>query len=189
MVKLRKNSAAHQLLKKVALVSGVFIISTINPIAGTQIVRMALAGYFRRKSFERSRLLRDLKSLQTRNLIEYQELPNKNIRLILTKTGKKKILSFDLDNMILKMRGHWDGKWRVITFDIPNEKRAARDAFRQKLKNLKFHQLHKSVFITPYPCEDEIDFLSSFYEVGKNVLLLTVSHFEGEEKLKHHFGL
>lgn len=188
MIKLRKNSAAHQLLKTIAAVSAILLISTVNPVAGTKIVQTVLKRYLRKKTFERSRFLRDIKSLQTRKLIEYRELSNGKLQIMITKTGKKKVLSYNIDALTLKT-GKWDGKWRIITFDIPNWKRAARDVFRRKLKDLKFHHLHKSVFITPHPCEKEIDFLSSFYEIGENVLVLTVSHFEGEEKLKHHFEL
>ena len=187
--KLRRNSATHNLLKSIAIASGVLVISAINPGAGAQIVRAAIAGYFRRKAFDRNRFLRDLKNLQTRNLVDCCELSNGDIRITLTKTGKEKTLVYGLDAMTLKNHDHWDGKWRLVMFDIPNECKTARDMFRKKLKDLKFYQLQKSVFITPYSCESEIDFLASLYEVGKHVLLLSVDGFEGEDKLKNYFDL
>ena len=74
-------------------------------------------------------------------------------------------------------------------FDIPHDHKIARDAFRTKLEDLKFYSLQKSVFITPYPCEKEIEFIATVFDVRKHVLILYVSRFEGEEKLKHHFGV
>lgn len=74
-------------------------------------------------------------------------------------------------------------------FDIPHNHRTARDALRKKLLDLKFYPLQKSVFITPYPCEDEVDFIASIFDIRKYILILYVVYFEGEEKLKHHFNI
>ncbi len=50
----------------------------------------------------------------------------------------------------------WDGKWRIVMFDVPNEKSNERNIFRQRLKSLGFQMLQKSVFVIPYPCEEEL---------------------------------
>ncbi|MEK7160524.1 MAG: PaaX family transcriptional regulator C-terminal domain-containing protein [Patescibacteria group bacterium] len=44
----------------------------------------------------------------------------------------------------------WDGKWRVVIFDIPEKKRQKRDNLRYKLKQLGFGQWQESVYITPH---------------------------------------
>jgi DNA-binding transcriptional regulator PaaX len=91
--------------------------------------------------------------------------------------------------MKLKRPAKWNGKWRLVMFDIPHGYKRARDAFRQKLKRLEFYPIQKSVFITPYPCEDEIDFLASVFDIRKHVILMNIADFEGEEKLKRHFRI
>ena len=131
--------------------------------------------------------MRDLKHLQARKFIDYQELSNESVRITLTKRGREKILEYNIDNIQLSKDTPWDGIWRMVMFDIPHHKKAARDILRPKLETLGFHPIQKSVFITPYPCEDEIDFICSFYEVRSYVLIFEVSRFEGEEKLKHYF--
>lgn len=86
--------------------------------------------------------------------------------------------------------GAWDKKWRLVIFDIPTYQKNAREALRHKIKEMGFYPLQKSVFITPYPCEDEIDFISSVFEIDRNnVLILEVSKFEGEEKLRNYFKI
>ena len=52
-----------------------------------------------------------------------------------------------------------DGEWRIVIFDIPEKFKKAREALRMKLKELGFLELQKSVFIFPYECEDEINFI------------------------------
>ncbi len=47
-----------------------------------------------------------------------------------------------------KKPSQWDGKWYIITFDIPESARRKRDAFREKLKILGFGKLQASVYIS-----------------------------------------
>lgn len=42
----------------------------------------------------------------------------------------------------------WDGKWRIVIFDIPEEKRGVRDLFRRRLKEWGFKNWQQSVWIT-----------------------------------------
>lgn len=186
---IHRNSRAYKLLKYLAVGAGTLLISIIAPSGGAQLLRAGIAGYFRKKKFEKSHFLRDLRNLQVRQLINYRDLGNDRIEITLTKKGKNKVLFYQLDEMRLKKPSRWDGKWRLIIFDIPHSHRRARDAFRQKLRNLKFYHLQKSVFITPYSCEDEIDFITSIFDIRKYILILYIANFEGQEKLKHHFGL
>ncbi|MBI5220337.1 MAG: hypothetical protein HY978_00680 [Candidatus Liptonbacteria bacterium] len=186
---MRKNSKSYRLLRYLALGSGVLVVSALAPASGAQIVHAAIAGYFRKKRFERNRFLQDLKRLQDRRLVSWREHPDGRIEIVLTQQGKNKTLAFKLDELKLTAPQRWDGKWRLVMFDIPKDHKFARDAFRKKLRDLKFYPMQKSVFLTPYPCEDEIDFLAMVFEVREHVLLLRVSRFEGEEKLRHHFQL
>lgn len=50
----------------------------------------------------------------------------------------------------------WDGKWRLVIFDIPQEFHSKRNQFRRRLKTLGFCKIQKSVFAFPYPCEEEL---------------------------------
>ena len=68
-------------------------------------------------------------------------------------------------------------------------KKAAREALRKKLKDLKFVELQKSTFINPYECEDEIDFVVEFFQIRPYVRYLRVEYFTNEEQLRIKFGL
>jgi len=188
-MRLRKNSRPYQILKYLALGSGILLLGTISPVAGAQLIKAGIKSYIRKKRFEKEKFLRDLKNLQKRELIDYRESEDGKIEIKITKKGKEGILRYQIDEIRLKRPQRWDRRWRLIMFDIPHSHRSARDVFRKKLLDLKFYPLQKSVFITPYPCEDEIDFIASIFEVRKYVLILYVSNFEGEEKLKHYFGV
>ena len=84
----------------------------------------------------------------------------------------------------------WDGHWRIIFFDIKESKKNVRDALRHHLKNLNCYPLQKSVFVTPYPCKEEIDFLCEFYEGGTEIILAeAISLGKNEKTVRAHFGI
>lgn len=108
---------------------------------------------------------------------------------ILTKVGKEKIKKFDFENMRIKKSAKWDGKWRLIIFDIEEGKKVAREFFRSKLKSLGFYQLQKSVYIYPYPCRKEIEILRANYGLSVHeVMYLLVDRFEGKKILIDNFN-
>jgi len=51
----------------------------------------------------------------------------------------------------------WDGYWRMVVFDVPEERRKLRNALRGKLNQLGFGQWQRSVYITPFDLEEEIN--------------------------------
>jgi len=180
-----RDSKTKLLLKYMALGGAVVILSLANPVLPHYLIR----AYFKNKKFQKAKFLRDLKRLQNRDLVDYQELPNGQVKMILKSNSKKIMLKYDIDNMKIEKLRSWDRKWRLIIFDIPNNKRAASSAFSSKLKDLGFYKLQKSVYLHPFPCEKEIEFITSIFNIREHILILNVSGFEGEEKLKYHFGL
>ncbi len=49
----------------------------------------------------------------------------------------------------------WDGKWRMVIFDIPEEANEKRDKLRRLLKSGGFFKLQASVYVNPYPLNRE----------------------------------
>ncbi|MEK7075368.1 MAG: hypothetical protein AAB948_01035 [Patescibacteria group bacterium] len=80
-----------------------------------------------------------------------------------------------------------DGKWKMIIFDIPENKRAVRDYLRTKLKQLGFKRWQNSIWITPYRLPDDV--VSELKELSKRyfIRLITVEHINNESGLKELF--
>ncbi|MCL5090630.1 MAG: hypothetical protein M1514_01325 [Patescibacteria group bacterium] len=81
--------------------------------------------------------------------------------LRLTSSGKEKIqrqFSF-----LRFQKQKWDGKWRLVIFDIKERYRKDRDLLRIKLKELGFGMIQESVWLSPY------DFLIDFREYIKSI--------------------
>jgi len=52
---------------------------------------------------------------------------------------------------------NWDGQWRVVFFDIPEDLREARDGLRAELKKLGFGRWQKSAWLTPFDITRELN--------------------------------
>jgi len=67
---------------------------------------------------------------------------------------------------------HWDGKWRMVLFDIGEAQSAQRDRLRRYLRSAGFGYLQHSVWISPRPLALEKDALSgAVADVGSLILL------------------
>lgn len=127
--------------------------------------------------------------MKRQKLIEYVVGKNNETVVRITKKGESRLRSFTIDLISIRKPGRWDGKWRLVMYDLPLRFRKAREALRWKLKDLGFYQFQKSAWIYPYPCDDEIIFVADFYGVGKYVEVLTIESILRDEKLKKAFNL
>lgn len=77
----------------------------------------------------------------------------------------------------------WDGRWRLIMFDIPEKKRESRDWLRYQLLTWDYKPLQKSVFIGKHQIEK--DLYSEFIERGLKqfVRLMIVGDIDDEDFL------
>lgn len=130
--------------------------------------------------------LRRLKQVVKR-LERQKEVEITNGIVKITDKGKKKVLKYDLENMELKRKT--DGRWRVIVYDIANLKKFQRELFRETLKRLKFLRLQKSVYITPFICDNEIEYLRQVFDIGSEVLVFKVSEIENVQPYRRFFGI
>ena len=113
------------------------------------------------------------------------------MKIKVTDKGRKKALEIDLADLKLEKPKKWDGIWRIVMFDIPEEKRPARDVLRSKLKELEFAMIQKSVFVTPYPCRDEILYLKEIFGIFNYVNLIEAKVLDehNEHIFKRKFNL
>jgi hypothetical protein len=83
----------------------------------------------------------------------------------------------------------WDGKWRLLIFDIPEKRKGTREKIRATLITLGFVRLQDSVWIYPYDCEDFILMLKADFKIGKDVLYIIADQIEYDVPLRTHFNL
>lgn len=139
---------------------------------------------------ERDKFRLRLARLNKRKFIEIVDGPEGPVVKI-TEDGIKKALQYKLNTIAVKKPLRWDGLWRLVIFDVPEQKRAARDSFRSYLQKMGFYMLNKSVFVHPYPCFDEVEYLRQINGTGKEVTYITAKSIESSAdlNLKSYFNL
>ncbi|MBI2054750.1 MAG: hypothetical protein HYT39_01475 [Candidatus Sungbacteria bacterium] len=182
----RKGEIARLILGILAGAGVVLVAATLPGLA------VALKPFARKKNkhLEKQSLERALRRLCQRRLVELVPDRNGNFSLLVTKLGKKHLKKLDFESLKLKIPEYWDGKWSVILFDIPESRKAARNALQRKLKEMGCFQLNKSVLVHPSDCEDEIDFTSEILGIRNYVITFqTTSLGHQEHRALHHFKL
>ena len=138
--------------------------------------------------YEKQRISKSYYNLKKQNCVRVYKKDGKDV-VEITKEGRKKILQYDFENLKLKKQKKWDGLWRVVMFDIPEDNKYARRALSNKLKSIGFYKFQKSVFIYPYKCGDEIQFVTNYFRVKRYVKCMLVNEVEDIVRLKKIFEL
>jgi CRISPR-associated endonuclease Cas2 len=110
-------------------------------------------------------------------------------RLRLTPKGVSALSRLTLERYGVSVRKRWDGRWRVLIFDVPEYRKGVRDKVRRTLISVGFKQLQKSVWVYPHDCEDFVVLLKADLKIGKDVLYLIVDELENDRWLKKEFEL
>lgn len=166
-------------------IAGAIYIAASSPY----FIRNLLSNYKKWRKYPRKKVRDTFYNLKKQGLIKIKK-KNHQIYISLTKEGKKKAGIFQIDSLKIKRPKKWDGKWRLVIFDISQLKKFYREAFRGKLKELGFYPLQKSVWVYPFDCQAEIELLREFFGLSEKEIRLAVAEGIGDDsKLKKFFKL
>ena len=114
-------------------------------------------------------------------------LDGKEYFLELTNKGKRQIKQYLTEDLEIKKPIKWDKKWRLVIYDIADDKKDKREILREKLERLGFIKLQESVYVFPFDCLNEMNLLKKMYFLDKNVQYLVVERIETEIDLLSKF--
>lgn len=141
------------------------------------------------KKINNRSLRESIRKLYQSKIIDYKENNDGTVKLVLTEGGRKRAVVYNLDKIEIKKPLMWDRLWRVVTFDIPEDNKKGRMALAKKLKEVGFYPMQKSVFIHPYECKNEVDFIVEIFELAPYVRFLRVKDIDIGLDLKDRFHL
>ncbi|MBL0386536.1 phenylacetic acid degradation operon negative regulatory protein PaaX [Tumebacillus sp. ITR2] len=75
----------------------------------------------------------------------------------------------------------WQGKWCMISYNIPEDRRHLRDQFRKELTYLGFGLLTNSTWFSPNDLTDKVREITETYEITGHVEIFTAEHFGWSE--------
>ena len=173
----KKGELAKEIL--MGLIKGGIIVSSFALPNMPLVLKMFKANDYR----DRYRITRIMKKLKNKKLLDIYEKEGKE-RIEITEKGKKRIVRYQIDELKLNRPKKWDGQWRIIMFDIPEKFKKGRDALAKKMKDMEIYPMQKSVYVCPFHCKDEIDFVSEVFGVRKFVHYVIAGDLGESEELK-----
>jgi hypothetical protein len=131
---------------------------------------------------------RSLANLKEKGFIVFEKTEKGNFAK-LTSKGEAKLRQVRFQDYKLNKPRHWDGRWRILIFDIKEERKKTRDKIRWTLIQIGFIRLQDSVWVYPYDCEDLINLIKIDYKIGLDVLYIIAEKIEHEKSLLKVFKL
>ncbi len=149
-----------------------------NTIAGLQ--KLGIVPKRRQAEYIRTSLKR---------LIDQDLLSTRGGSVQLTPRGKRALSQFEASDFQIKVPLRWDGRWRVLIFDVPERKRPLRIRLTTTLREAGFVRLQDSVWVHPYECEDVFQLLKTELGIRHEVLYIIADTIENDARLRQHFKL
>jgi CRISPR-associated endonuclease Cas2 len=179
-----KGTASQEILHTL-LVGGALLIAGQSPYFWLNLYKRLFQG----KPIREPQVRDAFRYLQKRRLVFFEK-HGKQVYLRLTPEGEKEAEKFQINKLAISVPSKWDGRWRLIIFDIPEKKRIKRESFRGKLKEMGFRRLQKSIWVYPYPCEKEVKLLREFFNLThQNIRILEIEKLEEDTFLRRIFKL
>ena len=177
--KLRKGDLQRILLQTVGAV-GFLAVALFAPNALQALKKLGIIGKKRQK---------EVITLARKKLIKNKLLTEHKNVYKLTRKGEAKLRQLELKDFKFKKPTRWDGKWRILMFDIKESQSGLRNKIRKTLIVIGFLRLQNSVWIYPYPCENLIALLKADFQIGSELLYITANSIEYDTELRKSFGL
>ena len=185
----RKKSVQKVLLKSLYLAGGLSL-AVLAPNA-LQVLKQINPSYGRTGKNPKYTINETIGRLLEKKLICFEETP-KGKFIKMTPKGEEKLRAIDLSSIYEKQKKSgkkWDGKWRVVIFDIREKRRGVRDKFRNLLVEIGFYRLQNSVWVYPYDFEDLLILLKADFKIGKDILYIIAERIENDRLLRENFNL
>ena len=127
-------------------------------------------------------ITRCLKGLKDTGLIE-KISSGQNEYARLTDEGKKKVNCIKLNCDEVLVPTTWDGFWRIIILDIPEERKSEREALRYLLKKANFVCVKNTVWISPFPYENLFTNIKKDLDLATELMIIVTDKLDPETNL------
>lgn len=111
-------------------------------------------------------------------------------RVEITKKGLEMMEQIEFREYEIPEPAFWDGKWRVLIFDINERRRRTRNQLRRLLDGAGFVRIQDSVWVYPYACEEFVSLVRAHLKSGVGEIRFFVAEaLESDKGLREHFRL
>ncbi len=127
-------------------------------------------------------IARSLKNLMEAGYAELRNSDNQKFVKI-TKKGRSRLNNMLLEGEDALVPQTWDGFWRIIILDIPEERKNEREALRYLLKKANFVCIKNTVWISPLPYENLFKNIKKDLGFSTELMIIVTDKLDEETNL------
>ena len=178
--------SASRVVFALGVVGGILSLGVVAP-GMMSLLGKSIAARKKEKQDRYRKLWQSFYALKNKNVFEHtgEDSDGKAIYQF-TEKGRIVVKKFLLETLEIKPPKRWDGKWRIVVSDISEKHKTERRNFQEKLDEMGFYSFQKSVWIHPFPCEQEVVFLKDFFRIGPCVEVFVASEMP-RGQIVYHF--
>src|SRR6266568_3449613 len=168
---IRKRTNIQKVLLRTVATAGLLSVALLAPNA-LQMLKM-VDGNRKRSQDPKYLIGTAFEKLLGKGMIEFASTKNgKFIRL--TEAGRRKLGEAIARARDSRKKKRWDKRWRVVIYDIGEQRRSLRKRVQRTIQSFGFCMLQQSVWVYPYECEELIILLKANFGIGKDLLYMVV---------------
>lgn len=107
----------------------------------------------------------------------------------ITVRGQERLKAHQVVQDAIAIPERWDGRWYLITFDIPETKKVMRNQLILSLKKYGFVNYAKGLWLLPYNPTRLLQSLRKQLGLKNEVRLIVAQAIDQDGKYRKHFGL
>lgn len=144
-------------------------------------VENTIKGSYTSKNRPEYAISRSIKNLAGEGLVEcFQTDCQSYFRL--SEEGRKRLNSNAVDDDTALVSNNWDGYWRIVILDLPEERKNEREALRYLLKKAGFVCIKNSVWISMYPYENLFTNIKKDLGLTSEMIILVTDKIDEDTK-------
>lgn len=143
-------------------------------ISLNQKTRSTLSSLLKEASIEKLSVASDI-------LVTNESQPTPPHQYALTAKGFKELCLFF--PFFRYLRESWDGRWRILSYEIPETRRELRDKLRREVAGWGLGPWHRSFWLTPHPIIENLKTLISQKEEEQYVQAFESEHVFGNREI------
>lgn len=176
---ISRLKSASDIVLAIAGIAGLVMVSVLAPNALQMFKSAFTKNDNPRISFKdrQKKLGRSFYYLKDKNYIQLKP-KGRDLEIHLTDKGREKLEKLKLDTLEIRKPLFWDGKFWQIAADIPVQYRKGADSLRNKLKQMNFYSLQRTLWFYPYDPRKEIEVLTSEYNIDRFVTVMKIAKLD-----------
>ena len=177
----------RNLILRTLAVGGVMSIALVAPKTLSLLKKLDRASTNRKDLY--GRITQAIRNLERAGMVRTSETHGHR-SVTLTEKGRTTIETIYASEYRIPEPAFWDGKWRVVMFDIREKRRKVRSRLRLLLSSAGCLRLQDSVWVHPYPCDEFIGLVRAHLKSGTGEMLSFVAEaLESDRRLREYFRL